>query len=103
MSADNRICLMETQLGWAGWHGSCSIDYSEPPLMVKEFKSQKEAIDWAYTEAKDMTILEGGISTIDVLEQKQGLKNIIEDAWVRLKNLEKWGTQFPIDQDLNFK
>ena len=104
MSADNRICLMETRWGWSGWHGSCSIDYSEPPIYgVKEFNTKKEAIDWAYTEAKDMVILEGGITFVGIDEQRLALKGIIEDTTHRLECLERWGTQFPVNPDLNFK
>lgn len=104
MSADNRICLMETRWGWTGWHGSCSMNYYEPPFSyVKEFETKEQAFEWAHNEAKDMVILEGGITIVGIEEQKQALREIIEDAQARLNNIEKWGTQYPINNDLNFR
>lgn len=104
MSADNRICLMETQWGWAGWHGSCSVNYYKPEYdIAQEFSSKEAALEWARKEADNIVILEGGITYIDLEEQMRGLKEVIEDAQTRLDNIIKWGTQFPVNNDLNFK
>ena len=103
MSADNRICLMEWDHGtaWYGWHGSCSMSYFEPPASANWFRRYEEALDWAANEAKDMVILEGGITVVGVDEQKQALKEIAEDCLKRADNIEKWGVQYPVNNDLN--
>ena len=103
MSADNRICLMDTPLGWAGWHGSCSANHYEPAFDSEWFYSKQEALDWVNKEAESMVILEGGITIIGIEEQKQALKDLITDASLRLENLEKWNSQYPVNHDLNFK
>ncbi len=104
MSADNRICLMETQSGWAGWHGSCSMNYFEPYSgRVEYFDSKQEALDWAIKESKDMVILEGGITIVGIEEQALALREVIEDAKIRLDNIEKYGCQFPVNYDLNIR
>ena len=105
MSADNRICLMEWDhsTAWYGWHGSCSMNYYEPPVSAKRFRTKEEALDWALEEERTITLLEGGVTIIDIEEQKIALEDTIEDAAYRLKNLNDWSMQYPINNDLNFK
>ena len=103
MSADNRICLMEWDYGtaWCGWKGSCSMNYHEPPLNAKWFGTEDEAIEWARDNAKDMVILEGGIQYISIEEQTLSLQECANDCLKRLDSIKKWGTQFPVNNDLN--
>lgn len=103
MSADNRICLMETRWGWVAWKGSCSMNYYEPPFDCQDFSNKEAALKWAYDEADKMTILEGGITIVGIEEQMQALREIIDDCQIRINNIEKYGTQFPTNNDLNFR
>ena len=104
MSADNRICLMEWDYGtaWYGWHGSCSMNYYEPPASAQRFKTKEEAFEWARRTEENILLLEGGVTIVGIDEQKLALKEYIEDATLRLKNLNDWSTQFPVNNDLNF-
>jgi hypothetical protein len=105
MSADNRICLMEWDGQWVGWHGSCSVNYDRPldGPYTEYFPDKKKAVAWALKEGANTLILEGGITIIGIEEQKTALKEIIEDATLRLDNLNKWGYQNPTNNDLNFR
>ena len=107
MSADNRICIMffpryDSQQ-WAVWHGSASCEYDSPPFNSELFNTEEEATAAAAAMANITTVLEYGIETISVEEQRAALEWVIKDAQDRLKNLNEHGQQFLAGQEAGQK
>ncbi len=96
MSSDNRICIMHWMSQWHVWHGSGSINYSEPPCTTKAFDTEKYALQYAAKLEEEISYLEYGCGPICVEEQIAGLNDVIESAKWRLDNLRKTGVQFPV-------
>lgn len=93
MSADNRICIMEWNNEWHVWHGCLSSWYDIPPSSAKIFDNENDAHKYAVSLEEDRPILEGGISNIDVEEQKNALISKLRFDLERLYRLNKVGTQ----------
>jgi len=81
MSADNRICVMLPHFDhkWYVWHGSCSINYHEPPSNAVSFAEEDDAWEYAHKEADTCTILEGGIEKISDREIIEALREELVD------------------------
>lgn len=88
---------MEWMGQWYVWHGSGSVNYFEPPFGLSDgcesFETEKEALEYACKEEERIGYLEYGIQYIGIKEQKQGLREMIDDCQRALENLEKHGSQ----------
>ena len=95
MSADNRICIMQTWTGqWAVWNGSASAEYHEAPERSHLFNNQQDAEKHACAELDRIEMVEYGIQRIDREEQMTALCCAIEDLSRRLVLLRTTGKQW---------
>ena len=95
MSADNRICIMQTWTGqWAVWNGSGSAKYHEAPETADLFNTEAEATNHAHAEEERIGYVEYGVQRITPEEQMTALCYAIEDLGRRLVQLRTSGRQW---------
>lgn len=95
MSADNRICIMQTWTGqWAVWNGSGSEEYYEAPETADLFNTEEEATKHAHAEEERIGYVEYGVQRITPEEQMTALCYAIEDLGRRLVQLRTSGRQW---------
>jgi hypothetical protein len=79
---------------WSVWHGSGSMEYSEPPADAKRFPSEREASEFAHAEHTRIELVEYGIQHITKEEQMIALSYEIQNLSERLTRLATTGCQW---------
>lgn len=84
---------------WAVWDGSASAEYSEPPASADKFPTEEMAYAHAHRLEEETTIVEYGVQSISVAEQKNALIWQLRDLAERLDRLNTTGSQWELRED----